>query len=123
MICIFVIYCCDLFNKGKKKKEKHMCRNITATFFRPKTIVTSFLHLIVLIFKVFINHFRNHQFVVLHIASEAINMEMSENALQLCYDFFFICLIFEHHIALIQFMRNLQGYPKTISYLISIGCN
>ena len=44
---------CDLFIE-KKKKEK--CRNITATFFRCKTIVASFLHLTVLFYKVSINH-------------------------------------------------------------------
>ena len=37
-----------------------------ATFFRPETIVASFLHLMVLFFKVIFNYTSKRQFVVLH---------------------------------------------------------
>ena len=37
-----------------------------ATFFRPETIVASFLHLMVLFYKEIFNHTSKHQFVVLH---------------------------------------------------------
>ena len=74
------------------KTGKHECRNITATycnvlvrccyilafmltcfhltkgraiFFRPETIVASFLHLMALFFNVMVNHTSKHQFVTL----------------------------------------------------------
>ena len=37
-----------------------------ATFFRPETIVASFLHWMVILLKVLFNHFLKRQFVVLH---------------------------------------------------------
>ena len=37
-----------------------------AAFFRPETIVASFLHLMVLFFKVLLNHSSKRQFLVLH---------------------------------------------------------
>ena len=37
-----------------------------ATFFRPETIVASFLHLMVSFYKMIINHTLKHQFVVNH---------------------------------------------------------
>ena len=60
------------------KIGKHECQNVTdisalvltcfhltkgrATFFRPETIVVSFLHLMVLLFKVLSNHHKNEFF-------------------------------------------------------------
>ena len=66
------------------KTGKHECWNVTAMyisalvltcfrlkkgramFFRPETIVVSFLHLMVLFFKVLLNHSSKRQFLVLH---------------------------------------------------------
>ena len=50
---------------------KHDCQNIMkgrATFFRSITIVGSFLHLMVLLFKVLLNHTSKRQFLVLHVS-------------------------------------------------------
>ena len=45
------------------KTSKHECRNVIATY---ETIVASFLHLMVIVFKVLLNHISKRHFLVLH---------------------------------------------------------
>ena len=88
---------CTTFRQAKT--GKHECRNVTATyryisalaltcfrltkgratFFRPGTIVASFLHLLVLFFKVLFNEASKCQFAVLHfsIKFEAVNKNIN----------------------------------------------
>ena len=69
-----------------------------ATFFPPKTIIVSFLHLVVLFFKVILNHSSYCQFLVLHclIINTSLRLWLSH-----AYIFFFFLPLMKKRIFLL----------------------
>ena len=62
--------------------------------FRPKTIVVSFLHLMVLLFKVLLNRTSKHQFLMLHCRTSNWSLLEKMKYLQLASVAFFTLIIY-----------------------------
>ena len=85
----------------KAKTGKHECRNVSATtFFQPETIVASFLHHIVLLLKVLLNHSSKRQFSVLYCLISSLT------------NFLVTVCLFTIHASLLAKMQNSEAYTS-----------